>query len=391
MDERPTHDDGTDELAAQLRRYADAAETAVPHAPAGQHRSRSPRWRPMAAAAAVLALVAGGAFAVVSLDDDRTVQTLEGTIVPDPAPDLEDVCPAPRADGPRIDDLTVLMPYVAAATTERTADDRGRVTSMRIVVEQQGDELRVAEGELDDMLPDGPNATIEICDPFAAAPRRTDVPGWWVVGQDRLEANLALTGDDDRAWLVTVSTPLEGRDPGSEQRGSARADLRRLIAGMSWPAPVGVPRRNDACADQPVATVGNHQLLAVPEGYTLGEPEVVDTGPVDSGGEQWTRLPLHGPDGERIDAVSIDTTSFAEGLANNAVGIEPGSRTIQRCRTTSADQDAPAGVEEPTEIRRSHDRIVVGAQEWEYGGWMVIGTGGATEDEVIAVAEAFRS
>ena len=26
MDERPTHDDGTDELAAQLRRYADACE-----------------------------------------------------------------------------------------------------------------------------------------------------------------------------------------------------------------------------------------------------------------------------------------------------------------------------------------------------------------------------
>ena len=395
MDEDTTDDAGADEVAAQLRRYADAAEAAVPHDLEVQHRA-STRWRPLAAAAVVLAIVAGGAFTWRSLDDDRTAITLEGTVtVPDPAPDLEDTCPAPRADGPRVDDLRVMLPSVATTTEDTVTGDGGEVESILLEIGDGGTELRVAAldaADLAEMFPGGPSASFETCDPFAAAPRRTEVPGTWTVGQDRrLHAELALTDGADRAWLVTASTPLDDRDPTSEQPGSARADLRRVIAGTSWPAPVDAPRRDDVCTNEPVATVGDHQLLAVPEGYTLGETQEMETGAVDMGGERWTRLGLPGPDGAQITVVSIGTSNFDEALESNAVGVEPGSLTIRRCRTSPVGQGTPAGTEELIEIRRSGDRLVVGAQEWEYGGWMVVGSGGATEEDVIAVAEAFRS
>ena len=403
MDERPTPDDGTDDVAAQLRRYADAAEPTIPRGLTAQHHPRRPRWRPLAAAAVVLALVAGGTFAVVSLDEDRTEMTLEGTVpgpLPDPAPDLDDACPAPRADGPRVDDLRVMLPSVTTTTADTTTDDRGEVESILLAVGDDGTEIRVTEvgaDQLAEAFPvdptDDPAATFEICDPFTAEPQRSPVGGYWALGQDdRLSAELGLADGGARGWLVTVSTPLDGRDhPTSEQTGSERAELRRLIAGMSWPAPIDVPRRNDVCANEPVATVGAHQLLSVPAGYTVGEPEVVDTGAVDMGGEQWTRLPLLGPDGAQIDVVSIGTARFAEAMANSAVGTEPASLTIQRCRTTSVGGVAPGGVEELAELRRSAERTVVGAQEGEYGGWMVIGTGGATATDINATAEALRS
>lgn len=402
--ESTTHDDGSDDIAAQLRRYADAAERTVSATPTtgttgGPRRSA----RPWLAAAAVVALL-GGSLAAFALIDDGgdAVRTVDQPPV-EQFPDIGDACPAPRAAGPRVDDLRVLLPSVAAATPETTTDGGGRIDSMRIVVGKDGvgDELRVAvigADELAETFPVDPGdddpVTFEICDPFAAADRRRDVRGHWAVGQDqRLHAELGLDAGDARAWLVTASTPLDGRDPTREQPGSARADLRRLIAGMSWPAPVGAPRRNDDCSKAPIATVGDHELLAAPEGYTLGETQEMETGAVDMGGERWTRLGLLGPDGAQITVVSISTATFSEALESNAVGIEPGSLTIQRCRTTpiSGGDDTLAGTDELTEIRRTDDRIVIGAQEWEYGGWMVVGSGGATEEDVIAAAEAFRS
>ncbi len=398
MDEPTTPDHGTDEVVAQLRRYADAAEPTIPRGLTAQHHPRRPRWRPLAAAAVVLALVAGGTFAVLSRDD-RTV-TLEGTVpapLPDPAPDLDDACPAPRADGPRVDDLRVMLPSVTTTTADTTTDDRGEVESILLAVGDDGTEIRVTEvgaDQLAEAFPvdptDDPAATFEICDPFTAEPQRSPVGGYWALGQDeRLSAELGLADGGARGWLVTVSTPLDGREhPRSERTGTARAELRRLIAGMSWPAPVDVPRGNDVCANEPLTTVGDHDLLAVPQGYTLGETQEMETGAVDAGGEQWTRLGLLGPDGAQITVVSISTSNFEEALANNAVGIEPGSLTIERCHLSGG---LTAPVEELTEIRRSQNRIVIGAQEWEYGGWLVVGSNGATEDDVIATAEALRS
>ncbi len=392
MDERHAPDDGTDEVIAQLRRYADAAEHAVPDDVTVQHHPRRARWRPLAAAAAIVALVAGGTFAVISLDDDRTIQTLDGTVpapLPDPAPDPENTCPAPRADGPRVDDLHVPETAVmVGVTSETTRDEQGDIDSIRIDIGDGGAEVRVTEigtEELAETFPADPDddqpVTFELCDPFAASDRRSSVRGSWGVDQERrLRADVGLT-EDGRAWLVTASTPLDRPDLVGEPMEAARADLRRLIAQLSWPGP-------DVCANEPAATVADHQLLALPDGYALGEAESVDTGAVDMGGEQWTTLPLLGPDGARIQVISISTPRFAEALANNAVGAEPGSLTIERCHTSGG---LTAPVEELTEIRRSADRIVVGAQEWEYGGWMVIGTGGATEDDVVAVAEALRS
>ncbi len=405
MDERPTPDDGTDEVAAQLRRYADAAEDAVSPTPAiGGATSGRRSTRPWFAAAAVVALLGGGVavFTAVRDDDGRSVRAIDEPAptpdpAPGPAPDLENTCPAPRPGGPLVDDLHV--PESAAmvgVTSATTSDEQGDVDSIRLDIGEGAAELSVADvgaEELAETFPAHPSGyepvTFEICDPFSANDRRSTVPGQWGVGQDqRLRAELGLTKDGDRAWLVTASVRLEQPDPTTEQLDAAEADLHRLIAAMSWPGE-GTPDRHDVCADEPVAAVGSHQLLAVPDSYTLGEPESVDTGAVDMGGEQWTRLPLIGPDGAGIEVISIGTARFTEFLANNAVGIESGSVTIQRCRTSAG--RAPAGVEELTEIRRSPERIVIGAQESEYTGWMVMGTGGATEQDVIAVAETFRS
>lgn len=406
MDEPTTHDDGTDDVVAQLRRYASVAEQAVAATPMIDTTPISRRSaRPWFAAAAVVALL-GGAFAVFSAtqdDEGRSVRAIaEPVPAPDPAPDPGNTCPAPRADGPLVDDLHVpesaAMVGVMSATT---IDDQGDVDSIRLDIGEGAVELKVADigaTELAETFPSDPSGyepvSFEICDPFASTDRRSTVRGQWVVDPNRrLRAELGLADGAGRGWLVTASTSLDRADLGGDPMDAAKADLHRLIAEMSWPASVETQPRTDACANEPVAMVGDHQLLAIPEGYTLGEPEEVDTGAVDMGGERWTRLPLLGPEGSQIDVISIGTATFGEALANNAVGTEPGSLDIRRCATNPVigGEDTPGAADELVEIRRSEDRTVLGAQESEYGGWMVIGTNGATEADVIATAEAIRS
>ena len=397
MDEPTTHDDDTDHVVAQLRRYADAAERTVPPIPTiDTTNARRRSLRPWLPAAAVVALL-GGALATyaVTRGDDAALQTVDEPPT-ETSIDLEDACPAPRADGPRVEDLLMLSPMLGRSDSDTVSDADGSTTAIWIRL-AEGSEVRSmvwGAPTTPDTLDGGEPTTVEICDPFSGSATRTEVPAAWHRDEDdRLRLEVVLTGGPGLHWSVTATTALSGSATDDELT-SARAELRRLVAGMLWPAPVEELRRNDTCANEPVATIAAHQLLAVPEGYTTGEPEEVDTGAVDMGGEQWTRLPLLGPDGAQIDVISISTARFPEALANSAVGSTgPGSRTIQRCRSTAvADgEDAPAGTPEVTETRWAPDRLVIGAQEWEYGGWMVIGTGGATEEDVIDTAEALRS
>lgn len=395
MDEPTTHDGDTDPVVAQLRSYADAAERTVPQLPTTDATSTHRRsLRPWLAAAAVVALL-GGALAAyaVTRDDSDALQTVDEPPV-ERSVDLEDVCPAPRADGPRVADLRVLLPEVRGAEAQSTVDDDGEVTAMWIEF-GDGDVRSMVWGAptAPDTLEGGEPTTVEICDPFSSSATRTEVPAAWHRDEDdRLRLEVVLTGGPNLHWIVTATTALSGSAT-DDELAAARAELRRLVAGMVWPAPDEEPERNDACTNEPVATIAGHQLLAVPESYAIGEPEEIDTGAVDMGGEQWTRVPLLGPDGAQIDVISISTARFSEALANSAVGTEPDSRTIQRCRSTAVagGEDTSAAALEITEIRRAPERLVIGAQEWEYGGWMVIGTGGATEEDVVATAEALRS
>jgi hypothetical protein len=395
MDEPTTHHSDTDPIAAQLRRYANAAERTVPpRATIDTTISHRRSLRPWLAAAAVVALL-GGALATyaVTRDGGDALQTVDESPT-ETSIDLEDGCPAPRVDGPRIDDLRVLLPQVGSAEARSTVGEDGDVTATWIEVGDSDVRSMVwGAPTAPDTLDGGEPTTVEICDPFSGSATRTRVPAAWHRDEDdRLRLEVVLSGGPELHWSVTATTALGGAVT-DDELATARSELRRLVAGMLWPAPVEELRRDDVCASEPVVSVGGHELLAVPDGYRVGEPEDVDTGAVDMGGEQWTRLPLLGPDGAQIDVVSISTARFSEALANSAVGTEPGSRTIRRCRTAAVvgGEDASTGTLEVTEIRQAPERLVIGAQEWEYGGWMVIGTGGATEEDVIATAEALRS
>lgn len=393
MDEPTTHEDGTDRVVAQLRSYADAAEQTVPTIDTTNARHRP--LRPWLAAAAVVALL-GGALATyaVTRDGGDALQTVDEPPT-ETSIDLEDACPSPRANGPRVEDLQVLLPTVSRAEAQTTVDESGEIAATWIEFGDSDVRSMVwGAPTAPDTLEGGEATRVEICDPFSGSTRRTEVRGAWHRDDDgRLRLEVVLTGGPELHWSVTATTATSGSAATDEEVAEARSELRRLVAGMRWAAPVEELRRNDVCANEPVATIAAHQLLAVPEGYTVGEPEEVDTGAADMGGEQWARLPLRGPGGEQIDVISISTARFSDALANSAAGAEPGPRTIQRCRTAAVvgGEDAPAGALEVTEIHRAPDRIVIGAQEWEYGGWMVIGTGGATEEDVIATAEALRS
>lgn len=395
MDEPTTHDDDTDHVVAQLRRYADAAERTVPPIPTidttnARHRSLR-RWL---AAAAVVALL-GGALATyaVTRGDDAALQTVDEPPA-ETSIDLEDACPAPRADGPRVEDLRVLLPVVRGAEAESTVDGGGDTVATWIEFGDSDVRAMVwGAPTTPDTLDGGEPTTVEICDPFSGSATRTEVPAAWHRDEDdRLRLEVVLTGGPGLHWSVTATTALSGSATDDELT-SARAELRRLVAGMSWPAPAGAtapecvePNAELAIDDEPS---GGHRATVVPEGYEPGPVEIVDTPTPGLEVEVDRRhvLPLRRPDGAGIDVVvisSYDPVGVIEAEASDAP-----TESIEVPRCAGSEDDGQTG---PITALRSltDDRILVGAREWEWGGWMVIGTGGATNEEVLSVVQGLR-
>lgn len=383
-----------DDLVGQLRRYADAAEQQVPIAEQVPPRRSGRSTRRVLAAVAAVALVAGATGTYLATSDDQQLRTTPpADDVPAPAPgpihdDLEEGCPAVRAEGPRIDDLQLMLPLVSSG--HRTRSDAAGV---ELVVEPGAPEqttLRATElseprapGSPPEVVLPGAttDTTVWTCDPFGGSARRTDVPAAAVESEGTRQLVFELGGQ----WRVSLSTDA--------RTGADLDDLLRYAAGMSWPAPAGAPapqcvepNAELAIDDEPS---GGHRVTVVPEGYEHGPVEIVDTPTPGLEVEVDRRhvLPLRRPDGASIDVVlisSYDPVGVIEGEAGEA---PTESIEVPRCGGPDGDDDTS-----PITALRSltDDRILVGAREWEWGGWMVIGTGGATNEDVLSVVQGLR-
>jgi hypothetical protein len=162
---------------------------------------------------------------------------------------------------------------------------------------------------------------------------------------------------------------------------------------MRWPAPAGpaapeCPAPNAALAidDEPS---GGHRATVVPDGYEAGPVEIVDT-PTPGLEVEFDRrhvLPLRRADGAGIDVVLISSYDPVGVIEAEAGDVPTESIEVRRCTDSDGADDTRA----ITALRsRTEDRILVGAREWEWGAWMVIGTGDATEEEVLSVVQGLR-
>jgi hypothetical protein len=205
MDE-PTMDERTvDDLVGQLRRYADAAQQQVPTAEqVPPPRIRRSTRRVLAAAAAV-ALVAGATGTYLATSDDqqlRTTPPADDVAPPGPIYDgLEDTCPPVRDEGPRIDDLQLMLPLVSSADLTRSD-----ASGVELVVERdQGPETVVRATVLAEprtpgrppevVVPgDTTDTTVWTCDPFDGSGGRPGVPAVLVQSEGMRQLVFELGG-----------------------------------------------------------------------------------------------------------------------------------------------------------------------------------------------------
>jgi hypothetical protein len=408
MDEPTTHDDDTDRVVAQLRSYADAAERTVPPiSTIDTTNARRRPLRPWLAAAAVVTLLGGalatyavtrdGGDALQTVDESPTETSIDLEI--EHFPDLDDACPEPRADGPRVEDIQVMLPLVSDAELFTQADDDGVTYSA--VIEVGRGELTVGALVFSDPDVQEPSAgddttTLEICDPFSGAETRSTVPAVWLLDDDGALRLVAILSDGATSWTVTAGVQTGARTDrlgaSADELEGARRLLLRLLAGTSWPAPSGVDSIGNGCDGPAVATIGGIELVAAPASYSVGKPEVIE----DQRGRR-TTVVLRGPGDERIDVVYLATPDLAGAMTDEVPGGASEMTSARPCRIIagSAPDEAVRSGDAGVEIRSDEDRIVYGSQHGQDpaggpAGWMVIGSGGVVIDTVLEVVESLR-
>lgn len=124
--------------------------------------------------------------------------------------------------------------------------------------------------------------------------------------------------------------------------------------------------------DERSPRVGDQVLGVVPPGFTAGAvTEGGDGRAVDAGGTSTYTIRLNGPN----DAV-IEVTSFSASdpgaLLGSLLGEVRDTALTPGCRPSPGEEARPR---RPVEWAEVDDLIVVGAQQWEWGGFYVTGTG----------------
>jgi hypothetical protein len=359
-----------DDLTDQLHRYADAAEeraaeldveltatTGTDRPVAGRHRHR----RLLAAAAAVAVVAAGAGVFLIGQDDHRVSTTPTEPGVGD--------CPAPGEDGPRIGDLRMALPWVTSADLILSTEDRvtyvlgrGGPRQVRIALADFG-------GEPEDPgapLPGGfPRTTVSVCDPFAGS-TPTELPAAVI------SPHTALEFHPGGRWTVSMYADAQSE--------VTTEDLKAIAAGMSWPS---TQRPVDTCAAVGQGTP-SVTITDLPDGAALeGDGLSARFGGTGEGLTQFTRL----DSGAAIDVAwfgSVDPPA----MIRSAVGDDVEDATVAGCVPTG-DGTWTEG-EVPVVIARTADRIIVAGQLDDDEAWMVTGSDGATEAQVLQVARGLR-
>jgi hypothetical protein len=134
--------------------------------------------------------------------------------------------------------------------------------------------------------------------------------------------------------------------------------------------------------------VGSHLVTVVPDGFTPDGPvEAQQRGEVDGGGESTAVLRLVHDDGRRIEVVSFGSESPPAFVDEAHDGAATEEVTFSRCLPEA---DGPSSVAWTATVSSTPDRAVLGSQEWEYGGFLVVGGPGVSVEELVEVATGLR-
>jgi hypothetical protein len=164
--------------------------------------------------------------------------------------------------------------------------------------------------------------------------------------------------------------------------------------GLLWTPPaldttphsVRIARCQPPTGDEPM--VAFYGLTEVPEGFAPAGPvERSEDGYPDAGGETHDVLRLVDPQGRSIEIDAFGAETPSEFVAAAHQGAPAELVQVRRCIDTN-----DGVVESPwtLEVSSTPSRLVAGTQEWEYGGFVVVGGPGVTRDEVLAVAAGLR-
>lgn len=182
-----------------------------------------------------------------------------------------------------------------------------------------------------------------------------------------VDRGMLVVATDDRG-VTAYATPV-GPDVPTTSTTAANDSRCRPLAG-----------------DEP--TVENYRLTAIPAGFAPDGPvQHSKTGDVDAGGESRAVLRFVDGSGRRIEFVSFgsfDPTSFLTGAFEGAP-----TRIVSYPRCFGSPSQ-PTVSEAQAELSVTEERSMLGAQESEYGGFLIVGGPGVSTDELLVVASGLR-
>jgi hypothetical protein len=135
--------------------------------------------------------------------------------------------------------------------------------------------------------------------------------------------------------------------------------------------------------------VEEYAVSQLPPGFAPdGSVHRTSTGDVDAGGETTATLRFVDPEGRSIEVTSFGGHSPAGFVRQAHRGAAAGVVNLSRC---SVGPDGPATQQVGATLSSTPSRSVVGAQESEFGGFLVVAGPGVTTDELILVASGLRT
>ncbi len=349
-----------DDLSNALRDAAAAQPEVADGLEAVTRRGRQRRRRTRAVLGGITAvvLVAGG-LVLADGGDTARVHTVDE---PPSATriDTGDPCPGSvirRIDGG--DPAADALPPLADASV-----DRGRVTN---VFAEHRDELLQGFGA----------SRVEIGAGFGRAWAGENGGDYSVVDVDDFSILVEVPDDAGCPQGAALHQRLEG------------VPLFFFVKSTAGTTPdVGEPTAACGELDGTEPIVGAVALDHLPPGFTLdGAVLETSTGFADMGGEVHAKQRLAHADGRWIEVDSMSMENPGAYIRDQSATVPTEDVAYDRCVDLTS---GPELLEYQAIVAHHPDRTVVGAQEWEYGGFVITGGPGVTVDELLSIASGLR-